>query len=101
MGPSDKAGKNDKAATINITANTIMPKVDVSVFSVATLSGIYFFFARIPAMATVPMMGRKRANNIMMPSAIFQKGVLAPSPPNSDPLFADAELNSYSISLKP
>ena len=101
IGPSANAGKKLSAATINITANTMIPNVDVSVLSVPALSGTYFFFARIPAMATGPMMGKNRASNITVPGAIFQKGVLFPRPPNSLPLFADAEVNSYSISLKP
>ena len=46
------AGKNDKAATIKITAKVIAPKVTVSVFSVPALSGTYFFPANRPAMAT-------------------------------------------------
>ena len=36
-------GKNDRAATIKITANVITPKVTVSVFNVPALSGINFF----------------------------------------------------------
>lgn len=45
-------GKNDSAATIKITANVITPNVTVSVCNVPALSGINFFLARIPAMAT-------------------------------------------------
>lgn len=46
------AGKNDKAATIKITARVIMPNVTVSVRNVPAPSGIDFFFASIPAIAT-------------------------------------------------
>jgi hypothetical protein len=42
IGPKANAGKNDSAATIAITANTMSPKVEVSVFNVPALSGIYF-----------------------------------------------------------
>src|SRR5690348_17545427 len=52
IGPSVNAGKNDSAATMEITPNTITPNVLVSVFNVPALSGMNFFFARIPAMAT-------------------------------------------------
>src|ERR1700759_3405402 len=55
IGPSDKAGKNESAAIIKITANTMMPNVPVSVFNVPALSGVYFFLARIPAIATGPI----------------------------------------------
>ena len=46
------AGKNDNAATMKITANVITPKVTVSVLRVPALSGIYFFCAKRPAIAT-------------------------------------------------
>ena len=36
-------GKKDRAATMEITTNVIIPKVSVSVFSVPALSGINFF----------------------------------------------------------
>ena len=101
MGPNDKAGKNDKAAMIKITANTMMPKVEVSVLRVPALSGTYFFFAKMPAIATGPIIGKKRANNITVPQAMFQNGVLSPKPSKPLPLLADEEVNSYSISLKP
>ena len=101
MGPSVNAGKKLNAARINITANTIIPNVPVSVFNVPALSGTYFFLASMPAMATGPMIGRNLASNITTPQAIFQKGVLSPRPSKPLPLLADEEVNSYSISLKP
>ena len=58
IGPKVKAGKNDNAARIKITAKTNKPKVEVSVLSVPLLSGIYCFAANIPAIATGPMIGR-------------------------------------------
>ena len=79
IGPNVSAGKNANAATIAITAKTIKPKVEVSVFNVPALSGMYFFDGRIPAMATGPMIGRYRASNITIPHEIFQKGVLSPT----------------------
>ena len=36
-------GKKDRAATMKITTNVIIPKVSVSVFSVPALSGMNFF----------------------------------------------------------
>ena len=45
-------GKNDRAATMKITAKVITANVTVSVFSVPALSGINFFCASKPAMAT-------------------------------------------------
>ena len=100
-GPNARAGKNESAATMMITAKTITPNVPVSVFKVPALSGTNFFFARMPAMASGPMMGRNLESNMIIPSLIFQNGEFALKPPNSDPLLADAELNSYNISEKP
>lgn len=101
MGPSARPGKKESAATIAITANTIIPNVLVSVFSVPALSGINFFLARIPAMATGPMIGRKRESNITVPQVIFQNGTPSPKPSKPEPLLADEEVNSYNISEKP
>ena len=52
IGPNDKAGKNDSAATMKITAKVITAKVTVSVFKVPALSGINFLFANNPAIPT-------------------------------------------------
>src|SRR5690242_14678317 len=101
MGPKASAGKNDNAAMMAMTANTMTPNVSVSVFRVPALSGTYFLPASMPAMAMGPIMGRNRDNSMTIPSAIFQKWVLAFIPPNSEPLLAEAELNSYSISENP
>src|SRR6185437_16872923 len=57
IGPNASAGKKESAATIMITANVMIPNVPVSVLSVPALAGMYFFFARIPAIATGPIMG--------------------------------------------
>ena len=47
------------------------------------------------------MMGIKRPSSMTSPVSIFQNGVLSPSPSKPEPLLADAEVNSYSISDKP
>ena len=92
MGPSARAGKNESAATIMITTNVISEKVNVSVFNVPALSGTYFFDASSPAMATCPMMGKKRPMIRTIPVEIFQNGVLSAKPSNPDPLFAAEEV---------
>ena len=80
IGPKVNAGKNDSAATMMITANIITPKVPVSVFNVPADSGTNFLFARIPAIATGPMIGRKRDTKITKPVLTFQKILLAVRP---------------------
>ena len=48
MGPSASAGKNERAATMMMTAKVISEKVPVSVRSVPALSGMHFFDASSP-----------------------------------------------------
>ena len=43
---------------MTITAKVISAKVAVSVFSVPALSGMYFFEASSPAIATCPTIGK-------------------------------------------
>lgn len=85
-------GKNDSAATINMTAKVMTPNVTVSVLRVPALSGIYFFCANKPAMATCPMIGIKRLRISTIPQVTFQKNVLSPSPSNPEPLLAALEV---------
>ena len=88
------AGKNDNAATMNITANVITPNVTVSVLRVPALSGIYFFCAKRPAIATCPMIGMNLLNINTIPHEIFQNHVLSPSPSKPEPLLAAQDVNS-------
>lgn len=46
IGPRVSTGKKAKPATNAITANTIKPKVAVSVFNVPLLSGMYFYLLK-------------------------------------------------------
>src|SRR5687768_16516299 len=84
-----------------ITAKVISAKVMVSVFSVPADSGMYFLDPSKPAMATGPMMGRKRPSNNTKPVDTFQNTLLSPRPSNPEPLFALDEVISYSISENP
>ena len=97
-GPSASAGKNDKAAIIAITAKVMIPKIEVSVFRVPALSGMYFLPANKPAIANGPMIGIKRLNSNTIPVVIFQNGLLSPKPSNPEPLLAALEVYSYNIS---
>ncbi|MNY44828.1 hypothetical protein D3C86_1798870 [compost metagenome] len=79
---------------ITITTKVITPNVNVSVFKVPADSGMYFFEANNPAIATGPMIGRKRPRISTKPVSTFQKILLSPSPSKPDPLFAAAEVFS-------
>ena len=57
IGPSVRAGKNDNAVMMKITAKIINPNVLESVRSVPALSGMNFLFAIKPAIAIGPMIG--------------------------------------------
>src|SRR6218665_291874 len=100
-GPSARAGKNDKAAMIAITAKTIIPNIEVSVFNVPALSGMYFLLASSPAIASGPMIGKKRDSSKTIPVVMFQNGLLSPSPSNPLPLLAALDVYSYNISENP
>ena len=100
-GPSANGGKYDRAVMIAITAKIMTPKVSVSVLRVPAPLGMYFLLPSKPAIANGPMMGRNRASNKEMPVVRFQNTLLSARPSNPLPLFAFAEVNSYSISEKP
>ena len=72
-GPSASAGKYDNAFSTMMTAKVIIPKVSVSIFKVPADSGMNFFCASKPAIATGPMIGRKRPKRITIPVVTFQK----------------------------
>src|SRR6185503_3222488 len=72
IGPKVSEGKNANAAIIIMTANTITPKVAVSVLSVPDDSGMNFLFASNPAIAIGPMMGRYLPKNMIRPLLTFQ-----------------------------
>ncbi len=90
---SDSAGKNDSAATIMITANVIPANVNVSVFNVPALSGMDFFSASNPAMATGHIIGRNLPSSRTIPHEISQNKVLSPNPSKPEPLVADEDVN--------
>src|ERR1700744_2893766 len=101
IGPNDSAGKNDSAATMNITAKIMIPNVVVSVFSVPADSGTNFLLVKIPAMATGPMIGKNLPMKITRPVDTFQKILFAVKPASPEPLFAALDAYWYSISEKP
>ena len=69
--------------------------------SVPVLVAIFFLPARLPAIASVPMIGRKRANSMTRPSETFKNTVFALKPAKAEPLLPPQEEYVYSISEKP
>ena len=94
MGPKASDGKNDNAAIIIITTKTIIPKVELSVFSVPALSGTYFLVLKLPAIATGPIIEIYRERISTNPVLMFHHIVLSFNPSKPLPLLAEAEVNS-------
>ena len=68
---------------------------------VPALSATLPFLASEPAIASVPMMGMKRANSISRPSMTLIQGMLQFMPANAEPLLPPHEVKAYSTSEKP
>lgn len=60
--------------------------------SVPAVVAIVFFLARLPAIASVPIIGINLAKSIDKPSDIFINGVFALNPAKAEPLLAPAEV---------
>ena len=83
IGPSASAGKKVRAPiTITVLASSTTNN-GVCVGSVPADAGTCFFAANEPAIASMPIASGKRAMNIQMPSNVFQNGVVADSPRQS------------------
>ena len=94
IGPSANAGKKLSAptkSTMKINKNTNIAFV---VERVPAVAAILFLAARLPAIANVPMSGKKRAKSMASPSEMFKKAVFALKPANAEPLFPPAEENA-------
>ena len=48
--------------------------------------GTYFFFARLPAIASMGMIIRKRPINVSSPIVVLYQSVFALNPPKAEPL---------------
>ena len=101
IGPKARPIKNERATRMEITAKTMIPNVVVSALRVPADSGMYFFPASSPAIATGPIIGKNLERSMTNPSEMFHHGVVAARPANSLPLFADDDEYSYNISEKP
>lgn len=91
MGPNANAGKKLNAPTsrtIKISRNTNIVFV---VESVPAVVAIFFFSARFPEIASVPMIGKNRANNITNPNNRFKNIVFPLKPAKAEPLFPPQE----------
>src|SRR5438105_950487 len=101
MGPSESAGKYVSAPTITTVPTSRITNNDPCVGNVPLVTGISFFAARLPAMASAGMMKRNLAMSISMPMVRLYQGVLALIPAKALPLFPAPLEYVYRISEKP
>src|SRR5208283_3399612 len=82
IGPRLSAGKNVSAPRMRITLISSSVNNGVVTGNVPSDGGTYFFCARLPAMASMGTIMKKRPSNMVMPVAVSYQGVLmGPSPP--------------------
>src|ERR1700761_3365000 len=98
MGPSESAGKNVSAPTIRITPVSRMVKRDEFTGKVPGDGGTLFFWARLPAIASIGIIIRNRPDSIVKPSAMLYQCVFAFRPAKAEPLLPAAEVKAYRIS---
>ena len=72
-GPRASAGKKLSAPISNTTTISRKTNIPFVVDKVPAVVAIFFFPAKLPAIASVPMMGRNRAKSIISPQAYIQK----------------------------
>src|SRR5258707_622744 len=87
IGPRLKAGKIVSAPRIRITLISKSVNNGVVTGNVPTDGGTYFFWARLPAMASMGMIMKKRPTSVVSPVVVSYHGVLGVSPAKAEPLF--------------
>src|SRR5208282_188588 len=92
-GPRLRAGKNVSAPTIRITDTSRTVNRGVVTGNVPAEAGTVFFFARLPAIASMGMIMKNRPTSIVNPPAVLYQGVLPLMPPNAEPLFPADDVN--------
>ena len=85
-GPRASAGKKLSAPISNTTTISRKTNIPFVVDKVPAVVAIFFFPARLPAIASVPMMGRNRAKSITSPRLTFRNTVFALKPAKAEPL---------------
>ena len=91
MGPNANTGKKLNAPTIRTIKISRNTNIVFVVESVPAVVAIFFFSARFPEIASVPMIGKNRANNITNPNNRFKNIVFPLKPAKAEPLFPPQE----------
>ena len=85
-GPRASAGKKLSAPISNTTTISRKTNIPFVVDKVPAVVAIFFFPAKLPAIASVPMMGRNRAKSIISPRLTFKNTVFPLKPAKAEPL---------------
>src|SRR5215471_24157 len=101
IGPRLSAGKNVSAPTMRMTLTRRPVKSGVVTGKVPGDGGTRFLRPRLPAIASIGRIMKKRPISVAKPIVTLYQLVLALSPPNADPLLPVADVNAYRISDKP
>src|SRR5580658_2838993 len=101
MGPRLSAGKNVKAPTIRITPTSSTLNNGVVTGNVPSDGGTYFFFARLPAMASIGMIMKNRPISMVIAPDVLYQRVFPLSPPKAEPLLPAMDVKAYKICVKP
>src|SRR5262249_38192288 len=94
IGPRLNAGKNVSAPTIKITPIKSTVNKGVVTGKVPSEGGTYFFWARLPAMASIGIIIMKRPTSMVTAPVVLYQRVLVVSPANADPLFPADDVNT-------
>src|SRR5579863_6065825 len=94
MGPRLSAGKNVSAPTITTTPIRSTVNKGPVTGKVPTDGGTYFLRARLPAIASIGTIMKKRPASIVNPRVVSYHGVFTVNPANADPLLPVAEVNA-------
>ena len=100
-GPKDNAGKKVRTPTIMITPTSRIANRVSSVENVPLEGGAIFFADILPAITMTGIIMPNLPINIAKLRNRLKYKVLAFNPAKALPLFSDADVKAYKISLKP
>src|SRR5580692_5554501 len=101
MGPRLSTGKKVRDPTMRITPTSSTLNNGVVTGNVPSDGGTYFFFARLPAMASIGMIMKNRPTSMVIAPDVLYQSVLPFSPPNAEPLLPAMDVKAYRIWVKP
>ena len=95
IGPNANAGKKLNAPIKKITNMSKNTNIPLLVDNVPEVVAIFFFFARLPAMASTANKGKNLATSIHIARIMFKNTVSEWTPAKDEPLFAPLDVNIY------